>query len=64
MIYKDYFGIGNFLIYDVIKIIWGVSWFYMIICIIVLFFISKCYGLWDKWKKYLNFYGGMGYLLI
>lgn len=55
---------GNFLIYDVTKTTWGVSWFHMTTCIIVPFFISKCYGLWDKRKKYLNLYGGMGHLSI
>lgn len=51
MIYKDHFWIGNFLIYDVTKTTWGVSWVHMTTCIIVPFFISKCYGLWDKRKK-------------
>lgn len=64
MIYKDHFWIGIFLIYDVTKTTWGVSWVHMTTCIIVPFFISKCYGLWDKRKKYLNLYGGMGHLSI
>lgn len=39
MTYKDHFWIGNFLIYDVTKTTWGVSWFHMTTCIIVPFLL-------------------------